>query len=201
MVVSTTRHQIEALTRQRLAEGLCILDDLLLVQLEFWCLSLLQGDGQRCDGVIVWPTLETWEDSAVDLFLNVPHDRIALLVYAALAFPEEDHGTSGSPQGFVCRGRDNICECKGRRDNTACHEARDVGHVSQQICAACIRDLAHSAIVNHAGIRTGASNQDFWADAHGKFLTLIIIDVARLLVEAVWDRLEILRDHGDLLVW
>mmetsp|Transcript_23839 Transcript_23839/g.67519 ORF Transcript_23839/g.67519 Transcript_23839/m.67519 type:complete len:374 (+) Transcript_23839:342-1463(+) len=184
---------------QGLADGLRVFHHLVLVDLELRGLRHLQCNCQCRDGLIVGAALQTRENRGVDFLLKVPHDGSALLVGTLLPLAEEDHGAAGPAQGLV-RGRgDDVRVVEGRGDVAAHHEARDVRHVRQQDGTAIVRDLAHALVVDQAGVRARAGDEDLRADAGGELLALVVVDEAGALVQAVGDGLEVLRDHADFL--
>ena len=78
VVLCAICHHLVAMRHQLLADSHSIGPDLLLVGLELRRLSMLQGNCQGSNLVIVWATLEGWEDGEVDLVLEVIADSLAL---------------------------------------------------------------------------------------------------------------------------
>merc|ERR1740123_1882162 len=189
MVGGADGNEVEIASLQGLGQGLRILHDLLLVLLELRTLPHLERRGQRRDRLVVRATLEAREHGCVDLFLEV----------ILLAPAEENHGTSGPAQGLVGRGRHDVGVIERRSDHTTDNKAGDVGHVSKEDRTALVRNLAHSRIVDEPRISTRARNEDLRPDAEREFLALVVIDQTSRLVEAVRNRLEVLRYHGNLL--
>lgn len=66
---------------------------------------------------------------------------LAQLVSALDPLTVEDHGPSGAAQGLVGCGGHHVGVLKGRRHHPSCHQAADVGHVSQEHCALLVADL------------------------------------------------------------
>ena len=120
------------------------------------------------------------------------------LVNSALALPVEDHGAPRSSQRLVRGGGDHVCIFKGRRDGASDHQTGDVRHVRQKVCATLVRNLTHAAVVNQPAVGTGAGNQDLGTDAKCKLFALVIVNEARVFIQAIRDRLEVLGYHGDL---
>lgn len=94
--VGTTGNKSVSQLLEFLFTGLGVLDDLLLVLLEFWSEGLSQSDGKGGDGVVVWTSLVTWEDGEVDGILELVESLLALGVSGSNSLSEEDHGTTGS---------------------------------------------------------------------------------------------------------
>lgn len=100
MIVGAVGDELVAELLEGDFEGLCVLDDLLLVGLEVVGLGLFEGYGESGDGVVVWATLVTWEDGEVDGAFEVVEDLLAgLCVSLPHALSEEDHGTAGGHGG------------------------------------------------------------------------------------------------------
>mmetsp|Transcript_8304 Transcript_8304/g.12076 ORF Transcript_8304/g.12076 Transcript_8304/m.12076 type:complete len:462 (-) Transcript_8304:187-1572(-) len=199
VVVGAARDEVEALLLQGVPQSLSVLQDLLLVGLVLGLHGHLQSHGQGRDGLVVRATLEAGEDGSVDLLLQVPHDGLAALVNTTLSLSEVDHSTSGASQRLVGGGRHDVGVLEGSGEHAAQDEARDVGHVGDQVGAALVGDGPHAGVVDEAAVGAGAGNQDLRSDAHGELLALVVVNEACGLIQSVRDRLEELRDHGDLL--
>ena len=109
MVVCAIGDELVTQTLDFGGESLDVLDDLLLVQFEFWGLSLLEGDGERGDGVVVRAALVAGENGEVDgSFEIVQYLLASLWVGRAYTLAVEDHGTARSSKGFVCCRCDDV---------------------------------------------------------------------------------------------
>lgn len=145
-------------------ESLCVLDGLFLVLTEFGRGGLLERNGQSGDGVVVRTTLVTREDGEVDGTFEIVEDLLAGLgVGAAHTLAEEDHGTTGSAEGFVGGGGDDVGVLKGRRNDAGSNQTRNVSHVDNQVSANGVGNLAHASIVDQAAVGGGTSNEDLGA--------------------------------------
>merc|ERR1719433_2508960 len=80
VVVGAAGDEVEAAGPERVAQRLRVPHHLLLVGAELRRGPLLQSHGQGGDRVVVGAALEAREDRPVDPRLEVPHDRVPLLV-------------------------------------------------------------------------------------------------------------------------
>mmetsp|Transcript_79311 Transcript_79311/g.173960 ORF Transcript_79311/g.173960 Transcript_79311/m.173960 type:complete len:538 (-) Transcript_79311:24-1637(-) len=199
VVVSAVGDQIEALLFQGVAQGLGILENLLLVGLVLRLHRHLQCHSQRRDRLVMWATLEAREHSRIDSLLQVPHDRLSTLIDSTLSLAVEDHRSARAAQGLVGGSGDDVGILEGGGKHAAKNEAGNVGHVCDQVGAALVGDGPHAGVVDEAAVGAGAGNQDLRSDAHGELLALVVVNEACGLIQSVRDRLEELRDHGDLL--
>mmetsp|Transcript_8306 Transcript_8306/g.12087 ORF Transcript_8306/g.12087 Transcript_8306/m.12087 type:complete len:440 (-) Transcript_8306:187-1506(-) len=199
VVVGAIGDQIEALLFQGVAQGLGILENLLLVGLVLRLHRHLQCHSQRRDRLVMWATLEAREHSRIDSLLQVPHDRLSTLIDSTLSLAVEDHRSARAAQGLVGGSGDDVGILEGGGKHAAKNEAGNVGHVCDQVGAALVGDGPHAGVVDEAAVGAGAGNQDLRSDAHGELLALVVVNEACGLIQSVRDRLEELRDHGDLL--
>lgn len=183
-----------------LRESLGVQKDVLLVCLELWALGLLQRNGESSDGVVVRATLVAWEHGRVYTVLEVVH-LLLLSLGVDLANPltEKDHGASWPTERLV-RGRgDDIGEWEGRWDDSGSDEARNMGHVTEEIRSSLVCDFAETLVVEESGVSGCACNNELWSVEHSELLQLHVVDQPRLLVQAVWKSLEVFRNGRDLL--
>mmetsp|Transcript_39176 Transcript_39176/g.94131 ORF Transcript_39176/g.94131 Transcript_39176/m.94131 type:complete len:240 (+) Transcript_39176:1251-1970(+) len=75
-----------------------------------------------------------------------------------------------------------------------------MGHVAQQDGPDLVRDLPELGVVNQARVSGRSADNQLGTIPHRKLLELIVIDQASVLIQPVWHGLEVLADHGDLLV-
>ena len=78
---------------------------------------MLEGNGDRSDGMIVRPSLVAWEHCGVDFLLEVVllfDDFLASLILPC-PFAIENHGTSWASERLMCSGCDDVAELKGIR--------------------------------------------------------------------------------------
>ena len=88
-------------------------------------------------------------------------------------------------QGFVRGGGDEVRIGNRVRMLSAGHQARDVGHVHEQVGAAGLGDLAHAFKVDRAGIGAGSSRDHLRLHFQGQFFQRVIVDGFRFLGYAV----------------
>jgi len=179
-------------------QSLGVLDDLLLVLLEFGGSGLLEGNSKRGDGVVVGTTLVTREDGEVDGAFEVVQDLLASLgISLANALAEEDHSTAGATEGLVGSRGDNVGVLKGAGDDTSSNETGDVSHVDDEVCADKVCDLAHASIVDKTAVRGCASHKHLGSVHQGILLKLVVVNETSLEVDAVGESLEVGGDRGD----
>lgn len=173
-------------------EGLGVLDDLLLVELEVVGLGLLEGYGERGDGVVVGSTLVTGEDGEVDRAFEIVEGFFAgLCVGLANALTEEDHGAAGAAERLVGGRGDDVAVGEGRLVDTGGDEARDVGHVHEEVAADLVSNLAHTGVVDLAAVCGGSSDKHLGAVHESILLELVVVDETGLEVDAVGEGLEV----------
>jgi hypothetical protein len=172
-----------------------ILNNLLLILLEFRCSGLLQSNSKGGDGVIMRSTLVAWKDREVDGTLKVIQSLLASLrISLADALTEEDHGTARATKRLVCCRRDNICVLEGAWDDSSSNKTRDVSHVNNEVCTDKIRDLPHASIINQSAVCRCTSNEDLGSVHKGILFKLVIVDDTSFEVNAVWEGFEVGRD-------
>lgn len=180
-------------------EGLGVLDDLGLVLLELRGVNLLEGNSQSGDGVVVGATLVSREDGEVDGVLEVVKDILAGLVLATDTLAEEDHGTTGTTEGLVGGGGDDIGVLEGRGDDTSGDQTGDVSHVDNEVSTDLVGDLAHALVVNETAVGGGTGDKTLGAVHLGVALELVVVDDTGLKVNTVGEGLEVGGDSRDLL--
>mmetsp|Transcript_9141 Transcript_9141/g.30474 ORF Transcript_9141/g.30474 Transcript_9141/m.30474 type:complete len:236 (+) Transcript_9141:409-1116(+) len=147
MVFCSTRNQVISTCSQGLSHGRRVLDNLLLVGLELRGGCLLQCNGESADGVVVRTSLQTGENSLVDSLFIVIHDGLSLLVLRLLSLAEEDHGTSRTSERLVGGSGDDVSVLEWIRNNSRCHQSRDVSHVGKEDSINRVGDFPHFGIV------------------------------------------------------
>lgn len=198
VAVSAVSNELVAELFELDLEGLGVGDDLLLVGLELRGLSLLEGNSQSGDGVVVRTTLVTREDGEVDGVLKVVEGLLAGLgVNRADALSEEDHGTTRTTEGLVGSGGDDVSPQEGRRNGLSGNKTRDVSHIDNQVGADGISNLAHALVVDQTAVGGGTGNKDLGAVQDSVLLELVVVDDTGLEVDAVGHGLEVGRDSGN----
>lgn len=179
-------------------ESLGVVNNLLLVGLEVGAGSLLQGNSESSDGVVVGTALVTGEDREVDGVLEVVEGLLAGLgVDGADALAEEDHGTTRATEGLVGGGGDDISVLEGGRDDAGGNETGDVSHVNDKVGTNGVGDLAHATVVDQAAVGRGTSNENLGAEEDGVLLEGVVVNDAGLQVDSVGHRLEVGGDGRD----
>ena len=107
MVVCTIRYEFVAAGFEAMFELLCVFDDLLLVLLELWSLSLLQRDRKCADGVIVGTALMAGEHGEVDRTFKVmaplgPRKLLCVVVVTISAYSKGESLTSAAIKPEIC---------------------------------------------------------------------------------------------------
>lgn len=179
-------------------EGLCVLDDLLLVELEVLGLGLLEGNGESGDGVVVGSTLVTGEDGEVNGALKIVEGLLAsLCVGLAHALAEEDHGTTGSTERLVGGGGNDIAVGEGGLVDASGNETGNVSHVHEKVAADLVSDFTHTSVVDLAAVGGGTGNEDLRAVHESILLELVVINETSVEVDAVGESLEVCGDGRD----
>jgi hypothetical protein len=158
-----------------------VLDDLALVLLELWCLRLLEGDCEGCDGVVVGSALVAGEDGEVNRSFQVVQSLLSgLCVGLSDALAEEDHGSSGATEGLVGGGGDDIGVWEGRWNHTGSNETRDVCHVDHQVAADLVTDFAELGVVEVSAVCRGAGHDDLGTVHESILLQPLVVDETSL---------------------
>ena len=74
-----------------------------------------------------------------------------------------------------------------------------MSHIGEEVGAGLISKLAHALILDQAAVRGSAGYNDLGAVEVSQLGHLLVIDDAGLLIQPVWESLEVLGDGGDLL--
>lgn len=198
VAVSAVSNELVAELLELDLERLGVGDNLLLVCLELRGLSLLKGNGQGGDGVVVRTTLVARENGEVDGVLKVVEGLLASLgINRADALSEEDHGSTRTTEGLVGGGGDDISPQEGRRNGLSGNETRDVSHIDNQVGADGVSNLAHALVVDQTAVGGGTGNKDLGAVQDSVLLELVVVDDTSLEVDTVRHGLEVGRDSGD----
>lgn len=198
VAVSAVGNELVAELLELDLQSLGVGDNLLLVGLELRGLSLLKGNSQSSDGVVVRTTLVAREDGEVDGLLKVVEGLLAGLgINRADTLSEEDHGTTGTTERLVGGGGDDVSPQEGRRNGLSGDKTRDVGHIDNQVSANGVSNLAHALVVDQTAVSGGTGNKDLGAVQDSVLLELVVVDDASVEVDTVGHGLEVGRDSGN----
>lgn len=196
--VGAVGDELVAESLELVLKSLGVVYNLLLVGLEVGAGGLLQGNSEGGDGVVVGAALMAGEDGEVDGALEVVEGLLAGLgIGGADALAEEDHGTAGSTKRLVGGGGDNVGVLERRGDDASGDQARDVGHVDDEIGTDRVGNLAHASIVDQTAVGRGTGNKDLGAVEDRVLGKGIIVDDTGLEVNPVGHGLEVGRDSRD----
>mmetsp|Transcript_29782 Transcript_29782/g.75856 ORF Transcript_29782/g.75856 Transcript_29782/m.75856 type:complete len:532 (+) Transcript_29782:210-1805(+) len=182
VVVGAARHDGVAQLLQALGHGLAVGHHLRLVRRKLLGVGHLERDRQRGDGVVVGAALQAGEHCLVN-------DLLELLAV-------ENHATAGAAQRLVGGGGHNVRVLEGGGHHTGSHQAADVRHVRHEVGLVLVADLAHALVVDVAGVGRRAGDDELGPEQHGALLQRVVVDHARLLVQAVGHGLKVDRGGG-----
>lgn len=198
MGVGTVRDELVALLLEDSLEGLGVGNNLLLVSLELGGGGLLEGNGKSGDGVVVGAALVPGEDGEVDLVLEVVEGFLAGLgINGADALAEEDHGTTGTTEGLVSGGGDDIGILERSGDDAGGNETRDVGNVDNEVGTNRVGNLAHALVIDEAAVGRSTGDEDLGAEELSVLLELVVVNDASVKVDTVGHGLEVGGDSRD----
>ena len=195
--VGAVGNELVAEGLERFLELFGVGNNLLLVSLEVRSGSLLEGNGKSGDAVVVRTTLVTREDGEVDGTLEVVESLLALGIDGANTLAEEDHGTTGTTEGLVGSGGDDIGVLEGGGDDLSGNETRNVSHVDNKVGTNGVGNLAHALVIDETAVSRGSGNEDLGAEQLGVLLELVVVDDASLDVDTVGHGLEVGGDSRD----
>lgn len=196
VVVRAIGDDLVSLLEQSGGKGLGVGNDLLGVQLELGAGSLLEGDGNTGNSVVVGTSLDGGEDSLVDTALEI----LTLLDLGILVLAEEDQTGTGATEGLVGGGGDNIAVFEGRLGLLSGNETGDVGHVGHEVGTVLVGDLAEAGIVPLTGVGRGTADENLGAEELGVLLESVKINETGGHIDLVGHGLEVDRGGRDLLL-
>jgi hypothetical protein len=200
VAVSAVRDELVAESLEGVLQSLGVGNNLLLVGLEVGAGSLLQGNSQGSDGVVVRTTLVTRENREVDGVLKIVEGLLAGLgIDGADTLAEEDHGTTGTTEGLVGGGGDDIGILEGGGDDLSGDKTRDVSHIDNEVSTDGVGDLAHALVVDETAVGGGTGNQNLGAVEDGVLLEGVVVNDTGVKVDTVGHGLEVSGDSRDLL--
>mmetsp|Transcript_46937 Transcript_46937/g.93525 ORF Transcript_46937/g.93525 Transcript_46937/m.93525 type:complete len:415 (+) Transcript_46937:429-1673(+) len=198
VVLGPLSGHLVVLAHEKLAKSGSVRLHLLGVSFELRGGDLLELGGQAGDLVVVGAALQGGEDGEVDGILVLIHGRVRSVRLGALA--EEDHACTRAAKRLVRGGRHDVAKVEGVLGLASGHKAGDVGHVSHHKGTSRIADLANARVVPVAWVGRGARHDELGTEHEGELLHLVVVNIARLGVHMVWQRLEVDGRGGDLLL-
>mmetsp|Transcript_22108 Transcript_22108/g.63389 ORF Transcript_22108/g.63389 Transcript_22108/m.63389 type:complete len:484 (+) Transcript_22108:1945-3396(+) len=186
VVLGTSGGDLHAHGGELVGEGTGILADLLGVDLELGSHDFLELGGDAGNLVLVGSALEGGEYGLVDLGLE-----------AAVVLAEEDHAGPGAAEGLVGGGSNDVAVLEGAGLLAGGDEAGDVGHVHEEEGAVGVGNLTELLVVPVAGVGGSAADDHGGLEEGGVLLELLVVDDARLGMDAVGERLEVDRGGRD----
>merc|ERR1719376_162237 len=123
------------------------LNHLSLILLKLLCVSLLHGNSNASYGVVVRPTLQSWEDGQVDLILDVVHGLHTVPVHTPDPLPVEDDPCPGTSESLVHGAGDHVTVLERGGDQAGGHQPSYVRHVSQQVATILVSDFLEPLVV------------------------------------------------------
>ena len=178
MIVCSTGYDLNSTIHQSLAECLCVVNNILLVNLKFRLQCLFEADCLSCDHMHQWSALNTWEDCFVKV----------ILVRNFLT--AQNHSASRSAQCLVCRGRHNVCIWNWAWMKSCCHKSCNMCHINHEHCTTCVCDLTEFLEINSSRISGCSCNDHFRFTFHCNLFHFIIINKS-LIIDTIWYYMEI----------
>ena len=176
MVVRAAGNDPEAFVFQRLSENGSVFHQLLLICLELIAHGFLEADRLGSDHVHQRAALQTGEYFGVDRF--------------DIFFFAEDQTGTGTAQGFVRGGRDNIAVRDRGGMHTGSHETGNVSHVNKEISVRFVCDLTQAGEVDDPRIGRCTGEDHAGLTFHGEPFDFIVVDCFRFCRDAVGNNVE-----------
>ena len=168
---------------QTVGKSLTVLDDLLGICLELGLHRLFEADRLGCDDVHERTALHTGEQRLVD--------SLGELLAA------EDQTASGTAEGLVSGGGDELGIGHGVLMHAACYQTGDMSHIHHQISADLIADLAELLEVDSARISGSAADDHLRLALLCDLEHLIVVDAMCNGIYTVADEVEVLTAEVD----
>lgn len=199
VVVGSSRYDVIAHRSKRFGHSCCVFQYLLLVLDKRRRVCFLQSDGNCSNGMIMWSSLQSWEDSTIDLGLKIELDLISLLVLFGSDLIEDER-TPGAPEGLVCGGGNHIGLGKWPWNDPSSHQPSRMGNIRQEIRIDGIANLPELLIVNEPGVSRSPSHDQLRPVELRQVVNTLVIDDAGVFVDSVRQHLEVLAHCRDLLL-
>ena len=178
MIVCSTGYDLNSTIHQSLAECLCVVNNILLVNLKFRLQCLFEADCLGCDHMHQWSALNTREDCFVKV----------ILVRNFLT--AQNHSASRSAQCLMRRCRHYMSIRNWAWMKSCCHKSCNMRHIDHEHCTTCVCDLTESLEINGSRISGCPCNDHFWFTFHCKLFHFIIINES-LVIDTIWYYMKI----------
>ena len=146
MIVRTTGNNFNSAAHQSVTESLCIINNVLLVNLEVVAQSFLEADCLCRNHMHQRTALDAGENSLVEV------------VFFCCFLVAQNHTASGSAECLVGCGGDHIRIGNGTRMKACCHKTRNMRHIHHQNRTYFIRYLTEFFEVDGSCIGRSAGN-------------------------------------------
>ena len=182
VVVGAARNELEAFLLKLVSESCRILNYLLCVCLERGLESLAEANRLCSDGVHKRTSLDTGEDSLVDLLCD-------LLVVA------KDKTATGASESLVSSGGGNVSVRNGRGMNACGNKTCDVRHIYHKVCANLLSDSRELLEIDDSGICRSTRKDKLRLALEGKTSYLLVVDNVLGLGNTVGNDVPVLTRH------
>ena len=184
MVVGTARDQFHSSASQAVSEGVGIADDLGLIFFEGGLECFAKADCLTGDDMHQRAALGAGEDRLVDCLGE--------------AFTAEDHTASGTAEGLVCSGGDDVRIGNRVGMQSGCDQTGDMRHIHHQVSTAGVSNFSEFGKVNRPRISGSTGDNQFGFMLHCQLHQFGVVDTAGLPVDAIGDDVEVFTGDVDL---
>ena len=183
---SSRGHLVTVLRLEEVGKGGGVGLDLLGVDLEFGGHDFLELGGDTGDLVLVGSTLEGGEDGLVDFVLET-----------TVVLSEEDHTGTGSTEGLVGGGGDDVAVVKRRGLFASGDQSGNVCHVHHQKGSVGVSDFSELSVVPVTWVGRSSADDHGGFEETGKVGELFVVDVSGFGMDAVGKRFKVYRSGRD----
>src|SRR5690554_3292375 len=185
VVLSTAGYHIEAALDEYFRHGLGVLQDLLLVFLEFRLQRFLEADRLSRNHMLQRAALGAGE-----------HGRVEFL-FDLFVGTGEDHAATGTTQGLVGRGSDHVRNGNRVGTDAGRHQTRHLGHIHKQVGTYFVDNSPEAGKVQSPAAGRPAGHEHLRLVPHREALYFVIVDQA-LVVDAILHGIVELAGRADL---
>ena len=175
MVICTTGYDLHASVHQTFAECFCILQNLLLISLEFRLKCFFKAYRFCSDHMFQRTSLNTWKYCFIEVEL------------LSSFFIAQDHTASWSTQCLVCCSCYYISVRNRTRMQSCCYQTCNVCNICHQICSYLISNLTEFLEINRSGISACSRNNHLRLLSQCDLPHIIIIDKAFIIDSIRYD--------------